>query len=594
MADPTAVVVTVDRARRAHLAGRPLVVGTMPELLDLLEGLLPTHELLTAVTPNTDFTVLMGSDDRMADAVQEADLLLADGAPLVWLARLLGARGLHRLTGADLLPDTCARAARTGWRVVLTGGRDGVAELAAQHLREQTGADVLALPFPLLDGPDDPAGRSVVDALREVQPDIVFVCLGAPKQEAWVSRWRAELPPAVYVGAGAAVDFAAGLRTRAPRPMQTLGGEWLYRLAQEPRRLARRYLLRGPLFLTVVGRSLLRATRGRPSPATDHGAASYRPRERRDPLAAHIAVVIPTHDRDEQVEDAIASVLAQTLAPAEVLVCDDRGSATTRAVVEAWTARTTGLVRYVDTSGPGAGTAGASRNEGAARSVSPLLAFLDDDDVWQPDHLERLHLSMARDDADFAVAWTASDDASFVFARMTSGLRAADVVSRNPGFVGSNFLIRADTFAVVHGFDPALRVANDQDLLVRLLRAGARYCVVPRVTVLNRIHAGDQLTDKTERRAQGVLAYRRKHLDLLELRDRVVLATIVAGIRRVSAPGAADRLRWTALTAAGRLALLVSRPRRTSGRRRTHGPAPLAPPQPVAPADAPRPLASVA
>lgn len=579
MAETPDVVVTVDHTRRAHLAGRPLVTGTMADLLDHLEQRLPASTTLTAVTPNTDFTVLMQTDARMARAVHDADLLLADGAPLVWLARVLGARDLHRLTGADLLPETCARAARTGWRVVLTGGREGVAQLAADHLREQTGADVVALPFPLLDGPEDPAGRAVVEALRDARPDIVFVCLGAPKQEAWVEHWRAELPPALYVGAGAAVDFAAGLLSRAPRPVQALGAEWLYRLAQEPGRLARRYLLRGPLFLGVVARSVVRAARGRPVARADGRASAYRPRERREPLPARVSVVIPTHDRDAQVEDAIASVLAQTVPVHEVLVCDDRGAATTRAVVDAWTARTDGLVRYVDSSGPGAGTAGASRNVGAALATGPLLAFLDDDDTWLPEHLERLHLSLSRDDADFAVAWTAADDPTFVFARMTSGLRVPDVVSRNPGFVGSNFLVRADTFRAVRGFDPVLRVANDQDLLVRLLRCGARYVVVPRVTVRNRIHTGGQLTDKTERRAQGVLAYRRKHRDLLGLRDHVVLGTILAGIRRVSAPRPLERVAWTAATAAGRAALLVSRPRRASGRRPL--PPPLQPAQPV-------------
>lgn len=572
MAEPSDVVVTVDHSRRAYLAGRPLVAGTMSDLLDHLERLLPTDAPVTVATPNTDFAVLMRTDPRMARAVEDADLLLADGAPLVWLARLLGARDLHRLTGADLLPDTCARAARTGWRVVLTGGRPGVAELAAEHLREQSGADVVALPFPLLDGPEDPAGRVVVDALRDARPDVVFVCLGAPKQEAWVEHWRDELPPALYVGAGAAVDFAAGLRSRAPRPVQAAGAEWLYRLAQEPNRLAGRYLLRGPRFLGVVARSVARAARRRPVARADHSASAYRRREPREPLPALVSVVIPTHDRDDQVTDAIASVLAQTLPVHEVLVCDDRASAATRAVVTTWTERTGGLVRYVDSSGEGAGTAGASRNVGAALATAPLLAFLDDDDMWLPEHLERLHLSLSRDDADLAVAWTAADDPTFVFARMTSGLRVPDVVSRNPGFVGSNFLVRADVFRAVRGFDPALRVANDQDLLVRLLRAGARYCVVPRVTVRNRIHEGDQLTDKTERRAQGVLAYRRKHRELMGLRDHVVIGTIVAGIRRVSAPRALDRVLWTAATAAGRTALLLSRPRRASGRR------PVAPP----------------
>ena len=276
-----------------------------------------------------------------------------------------------------------------------------------------------------------------------------------------------------------------------------------------------------------------------------------------------VTVVIPTHDRRELLRVAVRSVLSQDYAGRiEILVVHDRSELDHS--IEGWAVA--GRSIRVLANGRRPGLAGA-RNTGILAAAGSLVAFLDDDDMWLPDHLERLHLSLSRDDADLAVAWTAADDPTFVFARMTSGLRVPDVVSRNPGFVGSNFLVRTDTFRAVRGFDPALRVSNDQDLLVRLLRCGARYCVVPRVTVRNRIHTGGQLTDKTERRAQGVLAYRRKHRDLLGLRDQVVLGTILAGIRRVSAPRAVDRVLWTAATAAGRAALLVSRPRRASGRR---------------------------
>lgn len=110
---------------------------------------------------------------------------------------------------------------------------------------------------------DDPASLEVVEALASLEPDLVFVCLGSPKQDVWVSRWRAKLPPAVYIGAGAAVDFVAGTKRRAPRALQRLGLEWAFRLAQEPRRLARRYLVRGPAFAMVAVRSLIAARRSR-------------------------------------------------------------------------------------------------------------------------------------------------------------------------------------------------------------------------------------------------------------------------------------------------------------------------------------------
>lgn len=273
-----------------------------------------------------------------------------------------------------------------------------------------------------------------------------------------------------------------------------------------------------------------------------------------------ISVVIPTHLRDTLLPDAIAAAVGQTRAPLEVLVCDDVGADATRAVVEAWTARTEGLVRYVDSSGRGHTTAGASRNVGAGEARGDLLAFVDDDDVWQPDHLELLVSALEGAGTDVAVSWTEADDPDFVFARMGAGLGVRDVVSRNPGFVGSNFVIRAETFRRVGGFDPDLRVSNDQDLLVRLLAAGCTYTVVERVTVRNRIHTAGQLTDKTEARVRGVRTYYAKHSHLMGWRDRVVIGTIIAGIRRISAPHLVQRVWYTGLTALGKGVLLLTRP----------------------------------
>lgn len=273
-----------------------------------------------------------------------------------------------------------------------------------------------------------------------------------------------------------------------------------------------------------------------------------------------ISVVIPTHARDHLLTEAIATVVAQTLRPREVIVCDDTASAATRALVADWGTRTGGLVRYVDSSGTGRRTAGASRNVGAGQVTGELLAFLDDDDLWEPQHLERLAGTLAERGVDVAVSWTRADDPTFVFARMTEGLALRDVVSRNPGFVGSNFLVRTAVLRALGGFDPDLRVSNDQDLLVRLLQGGYTYAVVPEFTVRNRIHAGDQLTDKTETRARAVRAYYAKHASLMGWRDRVVIGTIVAGIRRVTAPGLPARVAYTGLTAAGKGIQLVTRP----------------------------------
>lgn len=262
-ADHADVRIVVDAAGTTRLAGMELFQGDLEALLDHLGTLLPAERPHALITPNVDQAITLREDAALRRAFEHADVLTADGAPLVLLARALGADRLQRLTGADLLPAAAARAARTGWRIVLTGGRWDITVKAAQNLRETYGADVVAVPFPLISGPEDPAGREVVDALREARADLVFVCLGSPKQDVWVDLWRDELPSAVYIGAGAAVDFAAGVRSRAPRLVQALGAEWVYRLLQEPRRLARRYMLRGPLFLLIVVRSVVTSRRSR-------------------------------------------------------------------------------------------------------------------------------------------------------------------------------------------------------------------------------------------------------------------------------------------------------------------------------------------
>ena len=243
------------------LAGQELFLGGPDALIAEIGSLLPAREVHTIITPNVDQTLSLRDDDALGQAFDEAAIRITDGFPLVVLGHRLGADRLERLTGADLLPLTAQVAAERGWRIALTGGGPGVAAHAAAVLRDRYDADIVPVDFPRVASVEDAASLSVVEALVEIEPDIVFVCLGSPKQDVWASHWRSKLPPAVYIGAGAAVDFVAGTKKRAPRVMQRLGLEWAFRLAQEPRRLARRYLVRGPAFAVVAVRSLIAARR---------------------------------------------------------------------------------------------------------------------------------------------------------------------------------------------------------------------------------------------------------------------------------------------------------------------------------------------
>lgn len=241
-----------------YLGNHKLFQGDSRALIEQIEALSTDNDVHLVVTPNVDQVLSMPSSQAEKSVMDAASLLIIDGAPILALARALGAKNAFRNTGADLLPLVAEASAEYGWKVAILGGSESVGREAVNRLSNTYPASALeyvAFPFVTEVGLD--ATREVVGALVEVNPDIVFVCLGSPKQERWVQEHRDILPGAVYIGAGAAVDFAAGAISRAPRLIQKFGFEWVWRLAQEPKRLAQRYLVRGPLFLGVIVRSLM-------------------------------------------------------------------------------------------------------------------------------------------------------------------------------------------------------------------------------------------------------------------------------------------------------------------------------------------------
>ncbi|GAB2859368.1 hypothetical protein GCM10027026_06480 [Myroides odoratimimus subsp. xuanwuensis] len=249
----------VDSRGRLFLNAYPLFSSDSVALIEHFDSLLSQKRPALVVTANVDQLLDLERESATGQVYAGADLIVIDGQPVVQLARMLGAADVHRHTGADLLPMVAEHSATRGWRVSVLGGAPGVAERASAQLRERyPNSQVSAVEFPIVTGVEDEASLPVIEELTRQAPDAVFVCLGAPKQELWFLHWRDRLPPAVYVGAGAAVDFAAGAVSRAPRVVQRVGGEWVWRLAQEPRRLAGRYLLKGPRFALVIARSMRR------------------------------------------------------------------------------------------------------------------------------------------------------------------------------------------------------------------------------------------------------------------------------------------------------------------------------------------------
>ena len=267
-----------------------------------------------------------------------------------------------------------------------------------------------------------------------------------------------------------------------------------------------------------------------------------------------VGCVIPTHDRADLLREALASVLSQDL-PAgvaiDVVVVDDTESSATTAIVEELDAATVARVRLVHrTEGPGG--ASASRNAGAALVDGDVLAFLDDDDIWESDHLRRLLDALDAAGTDMAVSWMDEFHPSgeiLPTRRMTLGLTARDAVVENVGLRGSNLLLTRASFEGIGGFDPALPVSNDKDLLVRFLAAGRTYTVLPSVTVRYRIHGGFQLTKNTSIRAAGIERYIEKHASLLAPRDVSTLRRTINVIRFRTASDPVSRARALAAVA---------------------------------------------
>jgi N-acetylglucosaminyldiphosphoundecaprenol N-acetyl-beta-D-mannosaminyltransferase len=229
------------------------------DALQAIEALVERGRGGAVLTPNVDHVVRAERDAALRAAYSGADLALADGMPLVWASRLLGAPLPGRVAGSDLVLPLADRAARRGWSVYLLGGAAGDAERAAAVL-DARGVRIAGIDAPRIDGGPQGAraAAAAAERVRAARPALVYVALGAPKQEIWIDRHRAVLAPAVAVGVGASLAFLAGSIPRAPRWMSRAGLEWAHRLAREPRRLWRRYLLEDPAFLAILLRSVRR------------------------------------------------------------------------------------------------------------------------------------------------------------------------------------------------------------------------------------------------------------------------------------------------------------------------------------------------
>lgn len=200
------------------------------------------------------YTLMMCHENpAVMQAVNGASMVTADGMPVVWVQRRRGAPQAQRVYGPDLMLALCQQTAGTPIKHYFWGGLPGVADTLVGRLKTQFRGLNIAGTYspPLADTPPQP-DPVVVEQLNTSGADIIWIGLGSPKQDLWMETYRPALRAPLLIGVGAAFDMLAGVKSQAPRWMQKSGLEWLFRLAQEPRRLARRYLVYNPRFIWHV------------------------------------------------------------------------------------------------------------------------------------------------------------------------------------------------------------------------------------------------------------------------------------------------------------------------------------------------------
>jgi glycosyltransferase involved in cell wall biosynthesis len=245
-----------------------------------------------------------------------------------------------------------------------------------------------------------------------------------------------------------------------------------------------------------------------------------------------ISAIIPTHARPDLLVVAIDSILAQTHAPAELIVVSDVGDDQSREVVEAAASRASFPVRYVHNDrNPGAC---GSRNRGADEAIGTLIAFLDDDDVWYPEFLARTAGELADPAIALAVSGIFRQEEGLPqkYRAVTADLTSRDVLQQPGSMTGSNFVMRRAVYLELGGFDPKVTVFNDWDLFVRFVDADHRYRVVDTGLVEWRFHPGERIATPSVRRAAGLDHFLAKYGDRMAPETYRDFKTTALGIRR--------------------------------------------------------------
>lgn len=225
---------------------------TMAEAVERALALIDAREGRYVVTPNPEIVMLAKKNPALKEALAGADIVLPDGAGIVKGAAILGRPMKEKVPGIDFACGVMARLAERGGSVYLFGAKPGVAEAAAETLGTKFPGLVISGTSDGYFSDDGP----IIEKIKDAAPDLLLVCLGAPKQELWMAKMSGKLPVGLMVGLGGSLDVFAGTVKRAPVAWQKLDLEWLYRLLKEPRRIGR--MMKLPLFVIEAAGERLR------------------------------------------------------------------------------------------------------------------------------------------------------------------------------------------------------------------------------------------------------------------------------------------------------------------------------------------------
>ncbi|MGI9099362.1 MAG: WecB/TagA/CpsF family glycosyltransferase [Solirubrobacteraceae bacterium] len=254
---PAATLATPDAM---DVLGVPLAMTNYEETMAWMDGAISHQEKGYICVAATHTIMVCGEDPELREAVLNSSLTVPDGQPLVWAMNALGGDLDERVYGPELMARYCERGAQTGTRMYLYGGRNqgALVQLALNLRRRFPGVKIVggySPPFRDLSAEEEDV---IVEEMNRSKADVIWVGVGAPKQEKWMAAMRDRLDAAVLVGVGAAFDFHAGLVPQAPEWMQSAGLEWLFRMVQEPKRLGPRYVRYNPRFITGFARQYAR------------------------------------------------------------------------------------------------------------------------------------------------------------------------------------------------------------------------------------------------------------------------------------------------------------------------------------------------